>query len=168
MTTLGIAARPRGVDEEQVVARDEDLLELDPGAVVEALEEDVAEDVLVVLVEHVRQSVGRHADEAGQEAVLAVRDELQLLAGRTGRAGRAGLGRLRPGAPEDDPETAANAFDHVGDGRAQTGGWVLAGRTGAHEAVSSGTGARDGVLVRGIRKYRRRGAPRHIALAFEA
>ena len=118
--------------------------------------------------EHVRQSVGRHADEAGQEAILAVRDELQLLAGRAGRAGRAGLGRLRPGAPEDDPETAANAFDHVGDGRARTSGWVLAGRTAAHEAVSSGTGARDGVPFRGIRKYRRHGAPRHIALAFEA
>ena len=163
MTTLGIAARPGRVDEEQVVARDEDLLELDPGAVVEALEgTSPRTNSSCSLSMSVSRSAST-ADAAGQEAVLAVRDELELLAGRTGRAGRAGLGRLRPGAPEDDPETAANAFDHVGDGRAQTGGWVLAGRTGAHEAVSSGTGARDRVPLRGIRKYGVRCTPAHRA-----
>jgi hypothetical protein len=88
------------VDEEQLVARDEHLLHLDPVAVDEALDERVDEDVLVVGVEEVREAVRVEPDVPGQQAVLGVGHELEvrpddvlrrvvrLRGGRHGRASK--------------------------------------------------------------------------------
>ncbi len=106
-TPGGVPARAAGMDEEQLVASDDDLIDLERRAVVEPFDGDAGQGVLVVVVEHVAQPVGIEHGPARQDAVLAVGDERDLVgpartirprsAERTPPAGDAGIRSIMPG-----------------------------------------------------------------------
>jgi hypothetical protein len=100
------------MDDEQLIAADEDLGDLHAAIPGEAFGEDVDEQVLVVLVEHVGQAIGGQLDQARQDAILAVGHELEV-AGRPAPGRRVRHGRLGGGGPaEHDAEAVSDALDH--------------------------------------------------------
>ena len=70
-----IAARPARVNRDEVMPMDEDLVEGPHGAALEALDLDVVEVQLFMIVEQVRQSVCGQPDPAEDPVVRAVRRE---------------------------------------------------------------------------------------------
>ena len=74
--TAGFATWTRRVDEQDLLATDQDLLCLEGTGVPEPLDHDVHELDLVVLVEQVGHAIGGQPDPARQHAVLGVRDEV--------------------------------------------------------------------------------------------
>ena len=114
MPAVEVPARPGGVHQEDLVATDEHLPHLNGALARQPLDEDIDQLVFVVLVEHVRQPVRGQAHHSGQDAVLAVRDEFDLLAGpgRVPRWRSRGIDRgVR--AMEHDAQTASEALDHA-------------------------------------------------------
>jgi hypothetical protein len=73
------------VHQEEVVASDEDLADLHRRRAVQRLDPDVDQLVLIVRIEHVAQALGVQTEATGQQALLAVGDELDL--GQDGRRG---------------------------------------------------------------------------------
>ena len=100
-TPGGVPARAAGMDEVQLVARDDDLIDLEGHAVVEPLDGDAGQGVLVVVVEHVAQPVGIEDGPARQDAVFAVCDERDLVDG----------GTIRPRPAERTPPAGDAVFD---------------------------------------------------------
>ena len=114
MPAIEVPARPGDVHQEELVATDEHLPHLDRALACQPLDEDIDQLVFVVLVEHVRQPVRGQAHHSRLDAVFAVRDEFDLLAGpgRVPRWRSRGVGRgVR--ATEHDAQTASEALDHA-------------------------------------------------------
>jgi hypothetical protein len=101
------------VDQQELVASDEDVANLYRTFVGEALDEDVDELILVVVVEHVGQPIGGEVHDSREDAVLAIGHELDRQARAGWVAWRRGRGRGSAGSAEDDAEAATEAFDHV-------------------------------------------------------
>jgi hypothetical protein len=101
------------MDQHQLVATDEDLADFGGGPLGQALDQDVDEEILVVVVEHVGEPVCLHPDHARQDAVLSVRHELDLLGGPCNLAGLL-VGRLggRGLTAEDDAKATSETLDH--------------------------------------------------------
>ncbi len=107
-----IAAGPRGVDEWQLVATDEDLRDDERAAVGKPLGERVDEHVLVVGVQHVGQAGAVEPDAAGEPLVRGVGDEVDL-----GQAVRVGLRSGRPvrrWLAQDETQPRTDRTDHLG------------------------------------------------------
>ena len=66
------------VDQQHLVALDVHVLDLERRSVPEPLEQDVVQEVFLVRVEHVGQSIFVHPDVAGQQELLAVGDEVDV------------------------------------------------------------------------------------------
>jgi hypothetical protein len=82
-------------------------------AVGEPLDEHVHELVLVMVVEHVGQPIGGHPKPAREEAVLAVRDEVEVVAGRDGDRDPLRCLRRIVGPLEDKPDAPAKVGSHA-------------------------------------------------------
>jgi hypothetical protein len=108
-----VATWAGGVDKQKLVSADEDFPHLHRTFAGKAFDEDVDELILVMVVEHVGEAVRGELHDSRQDTVLAVGDELDLLA-RAGRvAWRSRHGRDHGGsAAEHDAEAATDALDH--------------------------------------------------------
>ena len=115
MPSVQVAPGTGGMDQQELVATDEDLAHLDRALAGQALDEDIDELVFVMLVEHVGQAVGAELHDPRQDAVLSVGDELDLLARPRGFTRRRGRGPGRwDGTAEHDAKAATDALDHAG------------------------------------------------------
>ena len=88
------------MDQAELVARHDDLVDLQRRPVVEPLDGDPDERVLVVRVEHVAQPVGIEDGPSGQDAVLAIGDERDLVRDIGLGLGRGGRQRPRERHPQ--------------------------------------------------------------------
>lgn len=83
MAAILVPAWTGRMDQQQLVATNEDLADLHGALVGQALDEDVDQQVFVVVVEHVSEAVRCHSNHAGQDAILAVRHKLDPWVART-------------------------------------------------------------------------------------
>src|SRR6185503_1394520 len=137
-----VATRACRMHEQELVARHHDLADLDRLAIGQRLDEDVDQSELLVVIEHVRQSIGPESDATRERAVIGIRHEVDERMEDRG-AGMRDPGRVGAigAAVEDEAESSSETLDHgwmVGRW-SRPHGWL--GGTSVVATVSADTGA---------------------------
>lgn len=111
--TAGFATWTRGVDEQDLVAANLDLLCLEGTSVPEPLDHDVNQLDLVVLIEQVGHAIGGKVYPARQHAVLGVGDEVDHGVPRTSRIQEGdGISGFRSRSLEREEQASTGVVDH--------------------------------------------------------
>ena len=118
---VDVSTRPGSVDDQDLVARDDDFVDGHRLATIEAFHTHTDERVLIVTVEHVTEPIGIEDGLAEEDAVLAVGDEVhdRRLRNDVGCLGRVSVCLAR----ERDAQPARESVDHGVDDAGGQGGF---------------------------------------------